>query len=708
MRRRLVEKTEPKRARKKGKIITAQEAGGILILNIFQDRQLRARYCMDSGSYEYGAWDAAAGKWNSRKFEGVFYDKKINSCYYSGCMQEEDVAFDSREDRELISTMLKKEDWRKDVIRLLNAREEKYSWDAREQKEYRRRERVQDVMARVPEKPEGIKAWIEQKAAGDLAYLFFDRGEGTWNCTDCGKRVPEKQLKRADGGQVRHGDRTACPRCGRTCQAVRRTDKKEVKTHFCLIQPMDREMGVARHFDVRILWDKDGRHTRLSESMRILLFKPASKKFRKLRCDIYYNQIDAGWELDQPSGREGHFDNSGNQANRRSYAGYLYDGGIREALKATHYESWIRVFEQMSAAGACAQYNCLMAAQDELLPGMVEMLFKGRFYRLLREESENISYLSAEYFGTLRQAGRIEKVFQIQDRQKINRIRDLDGGSLMVKWMRWSEQENVRISDKALLWLDENKLEPGEMKVILKRMSPEKAANYIERQRRESYKGKKAKEVVAQYADYLAMCERLKKATSDEMIYRPRELKRRHDGAVEEIQAREAEVKAEEYAARFPGVEEAMQEIRERYEYASGQYIITVPRRCVDIVMEGRALHHCAGSSDRYFDRIRQHETYICFLRRAEEPDKPYYTIEVEPGGTIRQHRGYLDEEPEIEEIRPFLREWQQVLKRRMSEEDRRRARISAVKREENIEELKAKNNTRVLQGLMEDFMEAV
>ena len=278
----------------------------------------------------------------------------------------------------------------------------------------------------------------------------------------------------------------------------------------------------------------------------------------------------------------------------------------------------------------------------------------------------------------------------------------------MVKWMRWSEQENSRLSDRVILWLDENKLEPKKMKALLRQMSPEKAMNYIERQRRESYKGKSAKEVVSQYEDYISMCERLKKDTADEMIYRPRELRRRHDEAVREIEKREAEITADEYAARFPGVEEVMQEIRERYEYASEQYIITVPRRCVDIVLEGRALHHCAGSSDRYFDRIKQHETYICFLRRAEEPDKPYYTIEVEPGGTIRQHRGYLDEEPEIEEIRPFLREWQQVLKRRMSEEDRKRARISAVKREENIEELKAKNNTRVLQGLMEDFMEAV
>ena len=80
MRRSLVEKTEPKRTRKKGKIITAQETGGILILNIFQDRQLRARYCIDSRNYEYVAWDAASRKWNCRKFEGVF-DEGKDSCY---------------------------------------------------------------------------------------------------------------------------------------------------------------------------------------------------------------------------------------------------------------------------------------------------------------------------------------------------------------------------------------------------------------------------------------------------------------------------------------------------------------------------------------------------------------------------------------------------------------------------------------------------
>ena len=85
----------------------------------------------------------------------------------------------------------------------------------------------------------------------------------------------------------------------------------------------------------------------------------------------------------------------------------------------------------------------------------------------------------------------------------------------------------------------------------------------------------------------------------------------------------------------------------------------------------------------------------------------PFYTIEVEPSGTIRQHRSYMDEEPGIEQIRDFLKEWQRVLKKRLTKADKELAKISKEKRNANIEDLKAKNNTRVLQGLAEDFMDA-
>ena len=92
MKRKLVEQTEPRKTRKKGKIVTAQAAGEILILNIFQDKKLLARYCMDSRSYEYAALDIAAGKWTSRKFESIF-DGERSVYYYSGYLDESDVAF---------------------------------------------------------------------------------------------------------------------------------------------------------------------------------------------------------------------------------------------------------------------------------------------------------------------------------------------------------------------------------------------------------------------------------------------------------------------------------------------------------------------------------------------------------------------------------------------------------------------------------------
>ena len=120
------------------------------------------------------------------------------------------------------------------------------------------------------------------------------------------------------------------------------------------------------------------------------------------------------------------------------------------------------------------------------------------------------------------------------------------------------------------------------------------------------------------------------------------------------------------------------------------------------------ALHHCVGNTERYFDRIVSRETYICFLRQQSSPDTPFYTIEVEPGGTIRQHRGAYDEEPEIEKIKPFLREWQKEIKKRMTHKDHEYAAKSVILRQKNIEELEQKNNTRVLNGLMEDLMEAI
>ncbi len=670
----------------------------ILILNVFNNHVLKARHCVNTDTGEHAT--LKAGVWHKSQIYdayGMIYE------YYGSREPIKEVRI-SGKGRELIRKSINCTDaWVKkkgNEYGLIQWMEQNYNKEKREGAEQRRIERVNAIMSKVPEAPEDLKEWIDRAANGGMDYCIRNHETKQMTCSRCGAEFEEKRLVRVDGSKkVRNNDMVLCPECGTAVQLKRRVHSRDIRVHFSLVQPIDEECSVMRHFDGWIIC-KGKKQVDLDESVRLILHK----KRRDIGCTIYYNQYTESYARRWSLG--GVFDNKGNPRNRRMQEGYLYDGGVGEAFRGTKYEPWIRMFIRAAADGAKLDYNKLMCMEDTDAPGVFEMLYKGRFYNLSREESGKIDAWNGTYMGKLNLRGEtIEDVFGIRDRQKINRIRDRDGGGNMVEWMRWSERHRKKISEKALCWLLTNKIRPEDMTWMELRFSLEQAANYIERQKKESYPRLGAKGVIDQYEDYMAMCEKLHKDTTDEMVYRPRELKRRHGEVVAELRMREAELKAEEYSKKFGEAERVLQQIKEKLEYRGGRYLIVVPDRIVDIVNEGRALHHCVGNTERYFDRIKQQETYICFLRKTEEPEKAYYTIEVEPGGTIRQHRGMYDEEPEIDEIRPFLREWQRVIRRRMTKKDRELETVSAKMREANIRELKEKNNTRVLQGLMEDFM---
>lgn len=717
-----VENTDPKAAVMDGGCITVQMIDdSILVLNIYMNKILKARHCINVITKEYATLKGR--KWSASKIETALDATYEMYCYCTSKWREtlkkkaQMSNADEKRIRELLKTDTSKYRQEQHVIELISGIETDYSREKREIVEMNRLRRVKNTMNKIPDIPERIKEWINQKELGGMDFMIKDKKTGQWTCSGCGKNSKEEEIKTEQGKTPKDNDIVICPMCGKHIQILKRKKYFFRTTHFALVQPINDSISVIRHFEAEIVCEPQKKKAiGIKEEIRIVMYKDA-KEFnientikKRKTCDIFYEQYQRPMWVPDGEHYEGNFDNKGNPANKRAYQCYLYDLGIEEAFKNTAYEAWTRVFAQMAAASVKANYNRLMVTQDDMnMVRMVELLFKGRFTKLLQETSDTIDYWTKAYYGPLKLSGGcMEDVFDIGDRQKINRIREKNGGEDMLFWMRWSDRHHQKISDKALKWLMCNKLDPGDMRWAGCRFSLEQAMNYIERQKKESYKGKSTRQVIAQYEDYMNMCERLHKDTSDEMIYRPRELKRRHDEAAVEIAEREAELQADEFSRRFPGVEDVLSEIKEKYEYSNDKYSIKVPEKCIDIVMEGRALHHCAGSSDRYFDRIRQRETYIVFLRKNEEPDKPYYTVEVEPGGTIRQHRGYLDEEPEIEEIKPFLRKWQKEIKKRMTDEDRRHAAVSAVKRIENIQELQEKNNTRVLNGLMEDFMEAI
>ena len=680
------------------KRIRAQVAGNYLILDLWQDGIYKCRHATDIQTGEPGTYYPDSDSKTGANLNSAADER---GWYWGQQIKEEEWNL-SKEDEELIKSVMSKTYRGGEAFRRITVAEENYNRDRRERAIDNKQRRLNELMSHCPPPGQVVQDWVVAQAVGDLQYAFYDKIKKTCHCTACNRDFDET----APGGQkIKQKDTIKCPLCGSSLVVEKRKGMIVAKTRLYIIHDIDDKRGVMRHFEVEIAW-QDTRKVYFDELIRLMM-----QRNMKYSCKIYYDNGWGDWS-------------EGNRMNRRWKPGYLYpdSAAIRAGLDKTAHQIWQDVFPQLAAAGIKGNYNGLLCESNHYWTGIAEYLAKGRFYKLLEEESDTITPWGGYYGITLDALGEsVAAVLRIQDKQLINRLRQENGGRLMLKWLQWSDEQGEKISAECMTWLQKVNLCPDDYgkSTAAKYLNLHKLMNYITRQCAESYKGKTPKTVLSQYEDYLDMAAQLGKKMDDEMVYRPRELKRRHDEAVEEANRRREELQrkrnaeaakreAQRMREKYPGYEELLAEIKAKYEYASDTYLIRVPKDFAEITAEGMALHHCVGNTERYFDRIMSRETYICFLRQQSSPDEPFYTIEVEPGGTIRQHRGAYDEEPGIEEIKPFLREWQQVIRKRMSKEDHKYARTSAVLRQKNIDELKEKNNVRVLNGLMEDLMEVI
>lgn len=65
---------------------------------------------------------------------------------------------------------------------------------------------------------------------------------------------------------------------------------------------------------------------------------------------------------------------------------------------------------------------------------------------------------------------------------------------------------------------------------------------------------------------------------------------------------------------KWPGAQEVLDRIKDIYDYQGDGWQVITPKTLMDIVDDSHQLHHCAGASERYYERIQREETYILFL----------------------------------------------------------------------------------------------
>ena len=229
------------------------------------------------------------------------------------------------------------------------------------------------------------------------------------------------------------------------------------------------------------------------------------------------------------------------------------------------------------------------------------------------------------------------------------------------------------------------------------------------------------------WQDYINMAEKSKNKKNFSPW--PSDLKTAHDNLITVYNIKKtkdtlaavekrADAQAKELEKKFPKVADIYKSIKKKYEYDNGKYCLILPENIKEILKDGMALAQCTVRCDLYYDRIQSKESFLGFVRKSDTPKIPWFDIEFEPGGTVRQKRGYGDSQPESEMpiITEFLVEWQNVLRERLTKVDKKLAHKSKVVRDENFAQLRKEKkiiNYGILQGtllveaLEQDLLEA-
>ena len=327
--------------------------------------------------------------------------------------------------------------------------------------------------------------------------------------------------------------------------------------------------------------------------------------------------------------------------------------------------------------------NWYLAAWESL--PRIEQICKANLPRLTTECLEDFGAVKS----CIRQESETSLVKALAlDTNRLSRLRTLNGGTIMLDWLQREKCSGRIIPDHVLHWLEQEKIHVSDIDFILDRMSEQQVCNYLQRQK--SGTRDSLRQIISTWRDYLSMADKLGINTNDEIVYRVKLLRQRHDELVEQLRKRERDMEAAATARKYRKIAGICRLIKPKYEYTGEVYSIVVPSGVRDIMREGDALSHCVGKSDRYWERIEQQEAYILFLRKTAEIDKPYYTLEVEPNGTIRQKRTYFDRQnDDLKDAEKFLKEWQKVVSERLTESDREKAEKSKVLRLQEFEQLR-------------------
>lgn len=530
---------------------------------------------------------------------------------------------------------------------------------------YRRETEPWDMkMDQVPPVPKDFERWVD-KTAITQNYIFYEyqkKGTKEGYCTWCERMVPVMS--------PRHNQYGVCRRCGRKIQYKARGKAGDFHTETeraYLVQRCE-DGVVVRMFGCQRSYSKpdyENPERMCCESRRIFFDDD-------LYSDAYY------WGMYKNDHARWIREGNGWYRGYSQFSGMTYKRTLPSLAEKELKKTGLK--ELVGCAGKVDVEEYLIQCRRH---PEYEKLSKAGLGLLVVDNMDDFG----RPLKDIRDAKDLAKALGI-DKARMKRLRANRGGNVFLEWLRHEKDMDTIFPDEVIGYFSGQKIEPDDLDEMRKVMTVRKICNYLKKQSRLC--GRSAKDLIHTWEDYICMARRLGMDVSKELFYKPNDLKKAHDNAAAMCGGADIAKRAGEIAGKFPDIDGIYAKIREKYQYEGKKYSIIVPERIEDIIREGQILGHCLHSSDRYFERIHIRESYIVFLRHTAEPDKPYYTLEIEPDGTARQKRTVGDNlNADFDEAKNFIRRWQQEVQKRLTEEDKKLAGISRRLRTEEFKELR-------------------
>lgn len=516
---------------------------------------------------------------------------------------------------------------------------------------------IDEVMNEVPELPKDFEAWVEKYGFIKHKYMMYkkEKREYKYYCTHCKKWVNQKE-------KPEHNKKTICRECG-TELVYKSWNKQEYlndEETIGILQRLTDDTGyILRKFSCGIKrnkeegWEK-APELHMYESIRVKLDKYFAETALYEYGEYKYTGVYR-WCYTCRRSTWGYY-------SRHYGSAVMYTRNMRKELKE---EQFVRMnLKEVFEGDRGARKEPVHILRILKRYPEVEYLQKTGLHTLVMEIMK--AQEESSLFNT--EAVNMTGFLKI-DKQRIQRLKKVNGGCWVLKALQYEMISGEKLTEQHLWYIRTENVNIDKLMMGKTHMSLCKTLNFLQRQQEKENMG--FREILRYYEDYLDMAEERGMDLTDEIVCRNNRMMEFHNRYLEEKNQKENQKRDMEVNRKFGEIAKNYGKNKAHFAWENKKYAVIVPERASDITKEGRLQHHCVGASDTYMGRMARGESYILFLRIKENMKQPYYTLEVDYTGKIRQAYAAYDRRPEWEEIEKLLKKYTKEIEKRTRKEEK-------------------------------------